>query len=486
MLSTLMKWFGYTKDGSIVINSPSSSATVSGVVTFQGTSIQTVNGVPLPAQSWSISADLSAVSGAYTFTATNSAGHIDDRTVIVNNVSPNDTIIWNNEGNLITDSSGAKWSVTAGKVFRNSATVGVTNGVRELIWHNGTFIQYYPGPPSSCWAWDGANWNQTAWPVPVHTLSEFGHMQFWGINGHQNNGGVWSAQQQQVTCLVASGLNVYRTNTSHGDTTSLKQFISAYAAPSHVAVYPCFLPNVGADESSSYANGYSLGAEMATALQGYVPCYELCNELDGYAILGGGNNGDVPSHYSNTRFLQCRGLLRGMIDGIRSVDATTPIIGPAAGWLHYGFTDMLWNGNTPASSGSTDASKVVRWDVTTWHWYDNMGDIENAGNISANVLQHIANTYGKPIRINEYGCYGSDFTASGESALASYLTGSNLMGKWDSKRATYNIVGCDYYELYDDTSQGGDEATFGIYLSDTTTKKSIRWSAMNAYVIAHP
>lgn len=481
MLTTVLKWFGYLKDGSIVINYPSSSATVSGVVTFTGTSIQTVNGNPLPAQSWSISADLSAVNGAYTFHVENSAGHVDDRTVIVNNVSPNNTIIYNNEGNAITDSAGARWTVVSGKVFRNSATVGVTNGVRELIWHDGIFIQYYPGPPSSCWSWDGSNWNQTTWPVPV---TDFTHMQFWGMNGHAPNGGVWSAQQQQVTNLVASGFNVYRTNCSHGDVAVLKQFISANAAPSHVAVYPCFLPNVGTNESTSYANGYSLGAEMAT-LQGYVPMYEITNELESYAILGGGYNGDIPSHYDNTRYLQCRGLLRGMIDGIRSVDTTTPIAGPAAGWLHYGFTDMLWNGNSPASSGSTDASKVVRWDLTTWHWYDNMGDIENAGDISANVLQHISNSYGKPIRINEFGCYQSDFSVSGETALTAYLTGANLMGKWDSKRATYNIVGCDYYELYDD-GQGGDEGQFGIYLINTTSKKSTRWSAMASYVQNHP
>src|SRR5690242_5642164 len=117
MLSNIFRWFGYQKDGSIVINSPSSSATVSGVVTFTGTSIQTVNGNPLPAQSWSASVDLSAVQGAFTFHVENSAGHVDDRTVIVQNASPNDTIIYNNEGNLITDSAGAKWSVTAGKVL---------------------------------------------------------------------------------------------------------------------------------------------------------------------------------------------------------------------------------------------------------------------------------------------------------------------------------------------------------------------------------
>ena len=481
MLSNILKWFGYTKDGSIVINSPSSSATVSGVVTFTGTSIQAVNGTNLPPQSFSISVDLSAVSGAYTFTASNSAGHQDDRTVIVSNVSPNNTIIYNDEGNAIVDSAGARWTLVGGVVYKNSATIGFSAGITELIYHNGEFTSWYRGPASSSWKWNGSSsWVLSTWPVPV---TEWDHLNRWGVNGHITwGGGPYSLDSAQAAALVAFGANVYRNGFSGGDLNRFKQFISAYAAPAHIAVYPVALVGGGVDESASYAKGFSVGVEMG-GLKGYVPIYELCNEWDGDSnVINGGVDGDLQTHYQSAGYLVARGVIRGVHDGILSVDPDAKFAGPGGTWLHYGFSDMLWFGKTPNGGSSVDSAKIVRWDVTTWHWYGNMGNPEAAGGGSKNMLSHMA-SYGVPLRMNEYGAYFSSY--SDEVAVTNAITGSNLMIKWDTKRATYGITGADLYELYDDLS-AGDEGKFGVVQSDGTTKKSTRWTAVAAYISAHP
>lgn len=387
--------------------------------------------------------------------------------------SPEGTVVYNN-GASITDSSGAQWNVVNGVVKKNGVNVAFSNGVTELTWRNGTFVSFIAGPPSSIWGFDGSAWvNTIPWPQPVTD-----RLTFWGQNGHFWAGTAYSKDSQTVLKLVQSGTNSYRIGYAQGDIGRFKQFISAYAAPVHIAVYPVALVGAAADEDSAYAKGYSFGVEMG-GLKNYVPYYELPNEYASYSINGGAD-GNLPAHYNAALYKVSRGIFRGVIDGVKSVDPTARFIGPAETWLHTGFSDMLWNGTSPDNSSANTALQV-RWDITTWHWYSNMGNIEAAGGPSMNVLQTLKDNYGKPIRINEYGCYASSF--SDEVAIATYLTGANLMGKWDSKRATYNITGCDNYELFDDGS-GGDEGNFGIVQSDAFVNKT-RYSAFAAYIVAH-
>jgi hypothetical protein len=387
--------------------------------------------------------------------------------------SPNGTVVYNNSG-TITDSRGAQWTVKNGVVLKNGKTIGFTSGTDELVYRNGRFTVYNAEPPSSSWILDENStvWSSSTWPQPVTDK-----LSFWGMNGHFWGGTAYSKDAQTALKLVAAGCNTYRVGCAAGDTPRFVQFISAYAAPAHIAVYPVALISGAADESSGYAAGYSMGVEMS-AMKGYVPIYEYPNEYASVS-LNGGANGNLRSDYDPALYKMSRGIFRGWRDGILSRDPGAKFMGPTDTWLHYGFGDMLWNGTSPDNASANPALQV-RWDITSWHWYDNMGDIEAAGGITANVLAALA-SYGKPIRINEYGCYASSF--SDEAAITAYLTGPQLMGKWDSKRATYNITGCDSYELYDD-GRAGDEGQFGIVLADATTNKTTRFSAFAAFIVS--
>lgn len=387
--------------------------------------------------------------------------------------SPDGSVIYNNDGRALVDSAGASWTVVNGVVKKNGSNIGFSSGVTELVFKSGVFTSHIGGPPTSEWYFNGSAWVQGVWPQPVTD-----RLTFWGQNGHFWAGTAYSRDAQTALKLVASGTNTYRVGYAQGDIGRFKEFISAYAAPAHIAVYPVALVGAAADEDTAYAKGYSFGVEMG-GLKGYVPYYELPNEYASYSINGGAD-GNLPAHYNAALYKVSRGIFRGVVDGVRSVDKTARFIGPAETWLHTGFSDMLWNGTSPDNSSANTALQV-RWDVTTWHWYSNMGNIEAAGGITMNVLQTLKDNYGKPIRINEYGCYASSF--SDEVAIATYLTGSNLMNKWDTKRATYNITGCDNYELFDDGA-GGDEGNFGIVQSDAFVNKG-RYSAFAAYIVAH-
>jgi hypothetical protein len=311
------------------------------------------------------------------------------------------------------------------------------------------------------------------------TVSKLTAIEFWGVNGHIGWGAPYTNQQAQVNALVDLNMKSYRNGYSIGAFNTFKSFINTYAAPAGVAVYPVLLPDVGSvtNETDAYTLGYKLGVEVA-GLKGLVQAYEICNELDSWCILGGQFNGDIASHYDNAKFQIARGAIRGIIAGIKSLDTVAKIVGVAGTWLHYGFADMLRNGTQP---DGTAGHPTVDWDITSWHWYSDMGDPEKAGWINANVLQHLA-SYGKPIWITEYGVRGS--FSGDENVRTAYLTGATCMADWYGYRTKYNIQHCAMYELFDD-GRAGDEGMFGLVLNDAVTPKPIRYAAVKSFVANH-
>lgn len=436
-------------------------------VTISGVTIQSVDGVALSGQPFTESRTC-ANDGLYTFTVTNGAGESASVSSIKESA----------DGKIVTtgtiyDGAGAAWTVSAGVVKKNGVSVGYTAGVAQLLYYGKKFYsQYVDATVTTWWLWDGSYWTATNDPRPLPTITK------WGINGHITWGAPYNNDAAQIAALTDLGMKSYRNGFSKGDLARFKAFITNSARPAGVIVYPVCLPNWNSpDESSAYAQGYTLGQEVAN-LQGLVPVYEVSNELDTFCLLGGQYNGDQPSHFDNAKFCIARGLIRGVIAGIRSCDTKTPIVGGTGNWLHYGFTDMLRAGTQP---DGTTGRPIVDWDITAWHWYSDMGDPENAGFIHANLLAHLA-TYGKPIWINEYGVRQA--FAGDEATRTAYLTGVTCMGDWASKAATYNITHTAMYELFDD-GRTGDEGAFGLVLNDGVTPKATRYAAAKSFVGSH-
>lgn len=458
---------------SITITAPADGAFIPNdqiSINLNGTTTQSVNGIPLAAQSFSLPTNVSNLSsGEHTFTVTNSAGEVDSIMVTVE--SKEGASVHAGSTDSITDTLGQVWTISGGKAFKDGVDAGGATGVTELFYHNHLV---YETDGTSWLYYDPTPWRAGTDPRPVATVG------FWGVNGHIG----WSAPYTNSAATIAAikdlGMKGYRNGCSSGVAPQIKAFIQNYAADAGVAVYPVLLPDVASavDEASAYTIGFNLGVEVATNLKGLVPIYEVGNELDSWCILGGSYNGDIASHYDNAKYKICRGAVRGMIAGIRSKDTTTKLAGPAGLWLHYGFHNMLQNGTAP--DGSTGAPTVT-WDVTAWHWYSDMGDIENASFIHANVLSKIA-AYGKPIWITEYGVrsgYSTD-----EVARTAYLTGATCMADWKRLAATYNIQHTAMYELFDD-GRSGDEGQFGLVLNDGVTPKPTRYAAVKNFIASN-
>lgn len=337
---------------------------------------------------------------------------------------------------------------------------------------------------------------------------------FWGANGHltwNNSPGYvpakWATNAARLKDL---GLLTYRNGygasyssstsaVTGSDGNSFKTFIANNATPNGIVVAPVLLPlyqtltdNVTAGtESSAYTYGYNLGVDCATNLAGLVPWYEVGNEFDGWCITSGSARGTVISDFDNTKFTVCRGSIRGMIAGIRSVDTTTKIMSPGGTWLHTAFFDMLRQGTQP---DQTSGHPMVDWDITSWHWYVKNyppnDDIENPTDQGGfNVLAKLA-TFGKPIIITEAGVVSSKYSDS-LSSIGAALIGSYLMDRFRSVKDKYNIQGVHLYQLVDamnnsaSPNMADDEMKFGLVASDGSTNKATYTTVKN-YVAANP
>jgi hypothetical protein len=415
--------------------------------------------------------------------------------------SPNGTTI--PSAASIVDAAGNTWTVANGVVLVNSANAGFTAAVQLLLYYNGEI--YQQNVKQLWWKWQNNTWASTTDPRPATAAAGAtttpttttptttpattptataaagspGGL-FYAMNGHINQGGAYarSSQSTQIAQLKDLGVTMYRNDVWDAQGAAVVGQLADAGKTSGVSVYPVLTPSYSsaADETAAYNDGFTLGKSAAAALIGKVNYYEVGNEF-GDTVLSCGCDGNQPSNYDNTNFQKARGSIRGMIDGIKSVDTSGKIIINANSWLHTAFDDMLMNGTQP---DGTSGHPKVTWDVTAWHWYSDMGDITHAGGGGTNVLQYLKNTYGKPIFLTEVGVR----PGMSDAATGSYLVGNTMLGEYQANAANYNIQSVELYELYDDASNGGD-GNYGL-LTDTGNTPKASYATLKSFIASHP
>jgi hypothetical protein len=302
---------------------------------------------------------------------------------------------------------------------------------------------------------------------------------FYGVNGHNNEGGAYdlSSFALQLSQLQDLGAKLYRNEVYSQGTANKLAGVAQLMAAGGVTVYPVMLMGIDTfnNETEGYNAGFALGQQTATSR--HYPYYEVTNEMEAELLIGN-VDGVYPQQFDVVKFRILRGVIRGMIAGIKSVDASGKIIMGGGTWLHYGFQKMLAAGMEPDGS---IGHAVVDWDITAWHWYSEQGDITNAcgGTGCHNVLAELK-SLGKPIWINEFGVrpnYGTD------QQIAAYLVGNRMMAQFVALASTYDIESIQSYELYDDPT--GGEGAFGLLKNDGFTQKPT-YAAYKSFVAAHP
>jgi hypothetical protein len=359
----------------------------------------------------------------------------------------------------------------------NGSLAGYTANVALLLFYKGKM--YHQNTSRNWWVWQNNTWVSVAGDPRATTAASTTQSIWYGVNGHVNQGGAYANTTfaTQGAQLKDLGLTLYRQDVWDAAGASNLKALATAVQPYGVRVLPVLTtsPYSYTSETASYNAAYSLGQTVAQTLKGSVAGYEVGNELEIGAMLGG--DGNQPSQYDNIKFQLARGTIRGLIDGIHSVDTATTIAVSPSGWLHFAFDEMLWNGTQP---DGTTGHPTARWDVTSWHWYSDMGSITNAcgGSGCFNVLQRLQSDFGKPIWLTEYGFRpnGSDTDAG------NYVV--NTMSAYNSIAKQYNVQSISLYELYDDLIYGGD-GNYGLVSSDGLTKK-VNYSQIKNFIASNP
>lgn len=282
---------------------------------------------------------------------------------------------------------------------------------------------------------------------------------FFGVNGHYIHGGIYASipLATQAASLADLGMRVYRQDVyTPEQIDQLANTVIPGLGPNvtvlpMIEAYPWNDPSLNGrtpTEASAYAYAYGMSVYAAKQLAG-IPMVEFGNEYDSDRHNAPvANDGVDITDYDNATFPIWRGALRGALAGWRSVDTghvTKLIANAGTGWLHFGFLDGLMTGTQP--DGTTGHPKLTP-DAIQWHWYANGGDFEHAlGKTGTyNVLARLKATYGLPIVFTEIGVNPDNTSAQ----MAAYM--AKTVPELIAARAAYNVIGFDWYELYDDPS----------------------------------
>ncbi|MEM5436152.1 hypothetical protein [Paraburkholderia diazotrophica] len=375
----------------------------------------------------------------------------------------------------IIDKAGALWTVANGVVLRNNAAVGVTSNVSMLLWYGGKlWYRSTDGLFHVCSDID--QWMPCSDPrIAVAATSGTFH----GINGHYD---YRYTPAQIVTIMRNMGCSTYRVGciddpTSLGAVVSLAQAFQAAGLTLFVLVNLGIRDSNGlpfASESAAYNRGYSCGATVARALAPYgVVMYECGNELtrDGAIILDSTNAGTKAVDFSNVNWPIMRGVMRGMIDGVKSAQANAKC-GINFCVADIGAADALWDGKQP---DGTSGHPMVRWDLTTWHNYEVYGDIFDIGSDGSgpgfDLPTYCKARYGVPFLLTEWNT-GPE---KSQSYRASYIT--SHYATYYEARKTKNIQSVMYYVL-----DSGD-TTYGLMIDGAPV--NLPYNAFVGFVAGH-
>jgi hypothetical protein len=213
------------------------------------------------------------------------------------------------------------------------------------------------------------------------------------------------------------------------------------------------LVNVGLSDSSgnlypneevAYSTARGASQTIASTLSPYgVTIYECGNELtrQSATVMNFTYAGTKVTDFNNTNWPIMRGVMRGLIDGVKSIQPNAKC-GINFCVADTGASDALWDGMQPDGSGG---HPVVRWDITTWHNYEVYGDIFNIGQDGASpgfdLPTYCKARYGVPFIISEWNANPEDSQAFRGTYITSHL------GEFYQARKTHNIQSVIYFEL---------------------------------------
>lgn len=217
-----------------------------------------------------------------------------------------------------------------------------------------------------------------------------------GVNGHpvtQEAYKVLSAKEQ-LELIKSLGFNIYRIDIAVDENgyskmhNRLSEFCQSADKMGIILLPMLYHAKMDFDgsEQDSYESGYQRGRSFADIYKDYFKYYNIANELDNQCILPK-MSGTLSSHYDLKKFKIIAAQLKGMNDGIKSIDSEAETMVNAC-WMHYRYLLML-------------EDYGVNYDIVAYHWYDEMDRLAAKTYNIDDITQFLCARFSKPIWFTE-------------------------------------------------------------------------------------
>ncbi|MGH6762236.1 MAG: DUF4214 domain-containing protein [Phyllobacterium sp.] len=264
----------------------------------------------------------------------------------------------------------------------------------------------------------------------------------WGANGHPLTAYPGISVSQQLDYLKDLGMTSYRVNVPDlGKLPALTSLVKEAKARG-IEILPVITPsNLDLDKESTealYEKARDLAISLASPFKNDIRVWELGNEMENYAIIQpcekrddgstypcewGPAGGVGPLEYFGPRWAKVSAVLKGLSDGVTSVDPDIRKAIGTAGWGHLGAFERMQDDG-------------IDWDISVWHAYGE----------DPQWAFDTLKKYKKPIWLTEFNNpYGSQRS---ESQQAEGLR--QTMARLKELQNTHNLEAAFVYELLDE------------------------------------
>lgn len=264
----------------------------------------------------------------------------------------------------------------------------------------------------------------------------------WGVNGHPLTAYPGIGIGRQLDQVADLGMKSYRVNISTADEADGLEALVEAGRARGVTILPVVTPGgIDLDRDASealYRTAFKLAVTLGSRFKNDIRVWELGNEMENYAIIRpcekrddgsqypcdwGPAGGVDPLDYYGPRWRKVSAVLKGLSDGMRSVDPGIRLAIGSAGWGHVGVFERLRRDG-------------VGWDISVWHMY---------GQDPEWAFERLA-AYGHPIWVTEFDYpYGSQNSGTDQAAgLQRWMT------RLEELSRKYTVEAAYVYELFDE------------------------------------
>jgi len=220
-----------------------------------------------------------------------------------------------------------------------------------------------------------------------------------------------------------------------------------------------------------YQDAFDNGKAIASHYKGKIKYYQLMNEGGAQSLKNPTDNGQSESQYDEKEYAIVKDYMRGLSDGISSVDSKAIKI-VTVSYTHTGFLDKI-------------TKDGIKFDWIGVDWYNWMGPIQDKTMEDGSSFVEKLKSYNKPLTFMEVNAVTDVNKATGEKVVnednqADFIS-KTAEWAWENRKF---VKGFYVLELVDNANNNASNAeNFGIVAATKVKSKITLGDPRKAYLV---